>query len=277
MTEPALRFGYADTALGQLHYAEAGEGAPVLLLHQTPRSWDEFREVLPLLAKRRRAIAMDMYGFGLSAKPAPGTPQTIEQYASGAVALADALGLDRFAVVGHHTGAFVATEVAAAVPGRVLAAVISAGGYNDAASRTAAASADRVSHGVDVAPVQEDGGHLQVLWGTRYPLYPKGRPDILDRYIRDALAWGVDPAEGHAACGRYRMEERVDLVTAPLLLLSPTADPASYPHAGKLAAAFPNAQSVKLVEIEGGMIPLMEQKPAEVAAAVESFLDSVGA
>lgn len=74
MTEPALRFAYADTPLGQLHYAEGGEGTPVLLLHQTPRSWDEFREVLPLLATRRRAIAMDMYGFGMSAKPARGTP-----------------------------------------------------------------------------------------------------------------------------------------------------------------------------------------------------------
>ncbi len=45
-----VRFGYADTSFGQLHYAEQGRGPVILLLHQTPRSWDEFRELIPLLA-----------------------------------------------------------------------------------------------------------------------------------------------------------------------------------------------------------------------------------
>lgn len=68
MAELTLRYGYADTPLGQLHYAESGAGQPVILLHQTPRSLDEFAEVQPLLAAHRRVIAMDMYGFGQSAK-----------------------------------------------------------------------------------------------------------------------------------------------------------------------------------------------------------------
>ena len=64
---PARR-GYADSPFGQLHYAETGAwaetgagaetdagaetgaGPVLLLLHQTPRSHDEFREVQPLLA-----------------------------------------------------------------------------------------------------------------------------------------------------------------------------------------------------------------------------------
>ena len=46
--------GYATTPLGQLHYVEAGNGVPILLLHQTPRSFDEFAEVLPLLATSHR-------------------------------------------------------------------------------------------------------------------------------------------------------------------------------------------------------------------------------
>jgi pimeloyl-ACP methyl ester carboxylesterase len=40
----------------------------VLLLHQTPRSWDEFRDVLPLLGRSRRAIAIDLVGFGDSSR-----------------------------------------------------------------------------------------------------------------------------------------------------------------------------------------------------------------
>ena len=69
-TTTLVRFGYADTPLGQLHYAEAGvEGVPLICLHQTPRSWDEFAELMPLVGPSRRIIAMDMYGFGQSAKP----------------------------------------------------------------------------------------------------------------------------------------------------------------------------------------------------------------
>jgi pimeloyl-ACP methyl ester carboxylesterase len=60
---------YVDTPFGQLHYASAGEGPVLLLLHQTPRSHDEFRELQPLLAVGRR---MDMLGFGMNAPlPAP--------------------------------------------------------------------------------------------------------------------------------------------------------------------------------------------------------------
>lgn len=282
MSETTVRFAYADTPLGQLHYAEAGEGTPIVLLHQTPRSADEFAEVQPLLAAGHRVIAMDMYGFGQSAKPAG--PQTIEHYASGVHALTDELGLDRFAVLGHHTGSFVAVEVAAAVPERVTAVILSGAEYADAGFRAAVSGAmtggehsdEGVAVDVDTAEIQEDGGHLTTLWAKRYPLYPKGRPDILDRFIRDALAPGVVPAEGHLACARYVMEDRVDLVTAPVLLLANTADPVSYPHTAKVAGAFPNARSVDVVEIAGGTVAVMEQKPAEVAEAALGFLRRLG-
>ena len=64
MPQITIRRSYADTPEGQIHYAEAGQGKPVLLLHQTPRSWDEYRDVLPILGRKYRVIAMDTIGFG---------------------------------------------------------------------------------------------------------------------------------------------------------------------------------------------------------------------
>ena len=61
---------FVTTPLGRIHVAMAGTGFPVLLLHQTPRSWDEYRDVLPLLGRDFRAIAMDTLGFGDSDRPA---------------------------------------------------------------------------------------------------------------------------------------------------------------------------------------------------------------
>ncbi|MEV6134389.1 alpha/beta hydrolase [Streptomyces violaceusniger] len=276
MTTPMLRFGYADTPLGQLHYAEAGSGEPIILLHQTPRSLDEFREVQPLLAANHRVIAMDMYGFGMSAKITG--RQTIEDYSNGVIALADALGIDKFAVLGHHTGYFVASEVASAAPDRVTAAIMSAGEWVDAEFREAAANMDPSdpAYGVDDAPNQEDGSHLMTLWAKRYPLYPQGRPDILNRFIRDALAQGVDPTEGHRACATYEMETRVELVTAPVLIIAASADPVSFPHTDKLKTVYVNAKVVEVAVVEGGMVPLMEQQASEVVAAVEAFLEAAG-
>ncbi|MFW3171587.1 alpha/beta fold hydrolase [Geodermatophilus sp. CPCC 206100] len=265
------RRGYADSSFGQLHYVEQGSGEPILLLHQTPRSADEFRELLPLLARSSRAIAMDMLGFGLSA-PVP-APQSIEQMAAGALALLDALEVDTAVVMGHHTGGAVAVELAASAPDRVRAVVLSSAPWTDAAYRSSHAGGP----GVDEAVASEDGSHLTQLWGLRQPYYPPGRPDLLDRFIRDALAPGVDPAEGHLACARYRMEDRIGLVQAPVLLLGAAADPFALPDLEPLSEHLTASAGVRRVVLEGGTIPLMEQLPDEVAAAVLDFLASVGA
>ncbi|HWP13047.1 MAG TPA: alpha/beta hydrolase, partial [Ramlibacter sp.] len=71
---------FVQTPAGVLHCAIAGAGRPVLLLHQTPRSWDEYRDVLPLLGRHVQAIALDTIGFGDSCKPPLGQ-DSIESWA----------------------------------------------------------------------------------------------------------------------------------------------------------------------------------------------------
>jgi pimeloyl-ACP methyl ester carboxylesterase len=113
------RRAFADLSIGQVHFASCGDvAAPaVLLLHQTPRSWVEYREVLPLLGTRYRAIAMDTPGFGDSAA-LPG-PASIEGWAAIAAELLDALSIAQAHVVGHHTGGVIALQLAAAHAPRV--------------------------------------------------------------------------------------------------------------------------------------------------------------
>ena len=53
----------------RLHYLEAGEGEPILLLHGFPTSSHLYRNILPQLAQTHRAIALDLPGYGLSDKP----------------------------------------------------------------------------------------------------------------------------------------------------------------------------------------------------------------
>ena len=259
---------YADTPLGQLHYAEAGSGPTIVLLHQAPRSLDEFAEVQQELSRDYRVIAMDMLGFGLSA-PLP-APQTIEAIAESVPALLDAVGSEPVTLLGHHTGAVVALEVAAAHPSRVDALVLSAMPWIGPQRR-----AREGGVGVDNVTTTEDGSHLVDLWRQRRPYYPDGRPDLLDRFIRDALAPGVDPAEGHRACERYVMESRIGLVRCPTLVLEPTDDPFAGPAVPQVVAGLTGASTVATARLEGAKIPAMEQCADQVVSHVRAFLAEV--
>ncbi|MGH6990420.1 MAG: alpha/beta fold hydrolase, partial [Stellaceae bacterium] len=240
----AVERSFISVASARIHIALCGTGAPVLLLHQTPRSWDEFREVLPLLGEHYCAIAMDTAGYGDSDPLAEGEA-SIEAWADAARQLLDALGIARAAVVGHHTGAAIAAELAAACPDRVAALILSACPYNDAARRAAAPA----GHTIDDAVSRGDGRHLMELWALRQAFYPPGRIDLLERFILDALKAGPRAAEGHRAVARYAIDRRLPLISCPTLVIAPTADPHAYPNARNVAAAIAGST---LIEIEDG-------------------------
>ncbi|GAA2404652.1 alpha/beta hydrolase [Actinomadura vinacea] len=256
---------YATTPDGLIHYAEQGRGTPVLLLHQTPRSWDEYRDVLPLLGARYRAIAMDTPGFGASDRPAG--PWSIELFASGVLALCDALDLERVALVGHHTGGVIATEVAARAPERVSALVLSGVPYVDAARRAKVAKRPPID---EVTP-RPDGSHLMDLWTNRLSYYPDDRPDLLDRLVRDALNVLDRVEEGHRAVNAYEMENRIGLVQAPALVLCGELDDYSRPDMAPLA----DRLGADTELLPGTGVPSVDHRPDLFAAAVTRFLEKV--
>lgn len=258
-----IRRAYLDGPFGQIHYAAAGEGDPLLLLHQTPRSWDEFAHLMELLAPTRRSIAMDLPGMGAS--DAPSGEPTIEAFGDTAAALLDSLGIERADVLGHHTGAFVTADLAARYPGRVRTAILSAPGWVDEAFR--AAHPDGVDLNVDNADPVESGAHLVELWRQRQAFYPPGRIDLLSTFMRDALRVR-DPRAGHVACGRYPIDRAVAHITCPIMLIGHDRDPHSFVDFEQFTSRLPRAT---VTVIEGGMVPF-EIMAAEVAEAVDGFL-----
>lgn len=112
-----MRFGYADTAMGQVHYRRAGLGAPLLLLGSSGRSSSIFEGLMPLLAPHFDVVAIDTPGFGQSCPLPQGA--TIEALAACAAEVLDALGLRRCHLYGLHTGNKIATAFAGRWPERV--------------------------------------------------------------------------------------------------------------------------------------------------------------
>ena len=108
---------YVDAGDVRLHAVIGGDGPPLLLVHGWPETWYAWRLVMPALAQDFTVIAVDQRGIGLSDKPAGG--YDTGTLANDLVALMDALGHERFAVVGHDTGFAIGYALAADHPERV--------------------------------------------------------------------------------------------------------------------------------------------------------------
>jgi pimeloyl-ACP methyl ester carboxylesterase len=111
---------------------------------------------------------------------------------------------------------------------------------------------------------------LTELWQKRMPFYPKNRPDILTRFVIDALKVGDRAEEGHQAVNVYRMEEKVPLIKSPTLVVAGTEDPFSFPRMGPLSQSIKGS---KTAVIEGGMVPAVDQMPKDFVRIVINFLD----
>ena len=261
-----VRRAYADTPHGQIHYLTAGSGEPVLMLHQTPRSSDEFLDVIPTFAaKNFEVFAMDTIGYGDSYRPEKAP--SVKDFGDAAVEFLDAVGVDRAHVVGHHTGSIIAIEIASSHPERLRRLVLSAAPYVDEERRREI----RTRPPVDRVEVRDDGSHLTQLWQLRMGFYPKNRPDLLTRFVIDALRAGSSVEAGHLAVSSYPVPERLPLIRAPTLVMCGTEDPFCYPDLRKIAGGIKGS---RVVEVEGGRVPLVDQMPEVFSRLVIDFLRS---
>jgi pimeloyl-ACP methyl ester carboxylesterase len=113
---------YVNAGQVRLHVVIGGDGPPLLLVHGWPQTWYQWRLVMPALARNFKVIAVDQRGIGLSDKPASG--YDIGTLANDLVALMDALGYRRFAMVGFDTGMPIGYAVAADHPERLERLVV---------------------------------------------------------------------------------------------------------------------------------------------------------
>ena len=111
--------GFALETVGlpevSLRVRHGGSGPPVLLLHGHPRTHATWHRVAPLLAGKHTVVCPDLRGYGRSSKP-PTTPDhapySKRAMAGDCAALMRRLGHERFVVVGHDRGAYVAFRLA---------------------------------------------------------------------------------------------------------------------------------------------------------------------
>jgi pimeloyl-ACP methyl ester carboxylesterase len=113
-----LRFDSYETAMGRISAMEAGVGEPLLCLPGLGGTKASFLTTVAALAPSRRVIAIDLPGFGDSAKPLSGRYDA-PWFARAVTALLDELGIARVDLIGNSMGGRVAIEVGLSHPERV--------------------------------------------------------------------------------------------------------------------------------------------------------------
>lgn len=114
---------YLDLPEGQIHYIKAGQGEPLLLLHQAPLSSVEWQDVIPYLSEHFEVYAPDMVGHGQSYTPK--REFFIKDFTTTTINFMDALGIQTAFIVGNHSGAALTTSLAVKYPERVKKIIIS--------------------------------------------------------------------------------------------------------------------------------------------------------
>jgi pimeloyl-ACP methyl ester carboxylesterase len=266
-----MKRAYTDIPEGQVHYRTEGTGFPLLLLHQSVCSSDEYSRVIPFLSKDYHVIAMDTLGFGESDKPP--RPYKIPDYARSVVSFLDALGIDEANVVGHHTGASIAVELAAAYPQRVHKLVLSGCPFdierNCSMFPSYAEAFAWYAKAFKPLEITADGAYMQQVWEKLQLCTPEDRPDIRYEVALEYFKAGARGEEAHWASTFFDTRPRLPLIKCPTLLLSGRND-VLISVLEEVKELIPGAKSL-IIEGERTGIPILRESPQAFAEAVLEF------
>ncbi|MFN4039163.1 MAG: alpha/beta fold hydrolase [Erythrobacter sp.] len=109
----------------RVHYRRCGEGPPLLMVHQSPRSSAEYQALMDKWGAHFTCIAPDTPGFGQS-DPLPGDPD-INDFAAALIEFMDAAGLGHCPAYGFHSGGIILVTALRHAPSRFTCLAI--GGY----------------------------------------------------------------------------------------------------------------------------------------------------
>jgi pimeloyl-ACP methyl ester carboxylesterase len=260
----ALSRRYVGPPGGQTHLLEAGQvsNEPSLwCLHATAYAGRSFAPLLEALAGRRRVVAPDTMGYGGSDKPSE--PIEIGDYARLIDEALDAAGEGRIDLLGYHTGALVAAELAGLRPDRVrrliLIGVPYLEGHEQKAWRDRLAKPAQLGDGLEQFQERWD-----FLVAQRDPSVSLKR--AFENFVDELRAY-PDGWWAHDAAFTFDVAGCFAKVSQPVLILNP-----DNPLASPSRRAAKRLANVRIVELKHLSHGIFDRAPDEIAFLTEAFL-----
>jgi pimeloyl-ACP methyl ester carboxylesterase len=277
-----------ESPLGPVAFRVSGQGRPVIFLHGWGAS-SRYWQAAPAFLPDYRLIAIDLPGCGAS--PAPLEPITLTSYARTVLAVADALGIDRFALAGHSLGAAVALATSGLAQERVERLVLISFGFSANLYEESLVTIAGAQWQVAAAwwrpwllcwrPWWEVTHNWRRAWWTLPPT-PEllARPMVRRPLDSSLLAQGIadlvvmDPLvaiESAAIMGHPQLKRVLQRPLPPVLLISGRNDPV-FPPANVMALSR-YLRDVQVFFIpDCGHVPMVEE-PATCYQTIAQFLD----
>jgi pimeloyl-ACP methyl ester carboxylesterase len=262
-----VRRRFVDTRAGQVHIrlAEPENSArvPVMLLHMSPVSSRNFVPQLERLGADRLAFAADIPGFGESE-----APSKLPSIGDLADIMTDVIkevgGGEPIDLMGDHTGAVIAIDLAARYPELIRKVALNTVPYFGAEAR-----AERVAHSAYTEPA-EDGAHLSSRWQSMARLYgPYMDMRAVETNFVEALRGGPFGHWGHHAVFSYDMDPVLPKITQPVLVFRPKDGLEE-----NTLRAKPLIKNVRVIDLLSYGYGFMETQADEVAEYLRMFYDS---
>jgi proline iminopeptidase len=260
---------------------ELGEGLPLIVLHGGPGlDHGMFRPYLDPLGDEFRLLYVDERGQGRSERVDPET-LSLEVFARDVDLLAEALGIERFALLGHSFGAIVTTKHAIEL-GTAAAYVISGGGdSSEAVGEDVQASLEAL--GEEGAAIEESweqektvasADELKELLRTQMPFHFAGEPP--PGYCEDTVG-SPDVLRYFANIGYGNFDYRpgLDKVSKPALVIVGEQDRTTTPRAARVLHE--GISGSELVVLPGVGHMSFVETPEPYVDAVRTFLRGVSA
>jgi haloacetate dehalogenase len=207
-----FRLERIDVGEATLRVRHGGSGPPLVLLHGHPRTHATWHRVAPLLSDAFTVVCPDLRGYGESSKP-PTTPDhapySKRAMARDVVALMRSLGHERFALVGHDRGCYVAYRAALDHPHAIThLGVLDGVPIGEALARADARFAQAWWHWFFLAQTAKPAE--RVICADPDAWY-RGRPEQMgEEAYADYRRAIHEPATVHAMCEDYRAGLGVD-------------------------------------------------------------------
>ncbi len=263
----------------ELAVAESGQGGrPLMLVHGYTGAANDFADFMGPLADRGwHVVAPDLRGHGASSKPPDEVDYDYHLFVTDLLGLADALGWDRFVLLGHSMGGMIAQVLALDAPERLEALILMDTGHGpldaDPALIELGVSSAR-QHGMDFVAdfmaATDDGPLTTDAWRQKVAEDPS-YAERGDRNLRAA-----SPAMFAAMLLQIsETSDRIDRLSSiavPTLVLVGEQDVAFIEASRRMAEVIAGSQ---LVVLPGGGHSPQVEVPDAWWSAVSSFLDGL--